>query len=857
MTTALRTLMRAGLTCLLLSPLAQSDTLQPPPILWHPGDKPTDENILTLDCPAIEQSAHTVGKLQLSVCSNGALGSSLYTNQIDAFTGEWWPPLSYPKDRPNWWVRGITLSIGAIVGSDTMVSMTGGAYAFYETWPDQESYYGLIPQTVYAESKWYDEDAISEQDLYCVWSDTFDVDKWVCPFDVTCNHKPIGIKVRQRSMAWSWDYADDFVLVHYEIENISDQQITKAYFGLNPSPLVLDLMNPASSLGDDLTGFYASHTGSAECGFVDTLNIAYWMDNDGDALGPEWSQECVRNVVGVRFLQVPAGADRTNYNWWSMFLNWPVNYEFGPRRAHTEEDPFVEFDSGILGSPRTDRDRYYILSHPEIDYDQMYTAVDHTQEGWMPPPNPAYAIALANGYGISASLSIGPFDIAPGHVQEVTVAVVGGENVHVKPDDRLLFDPAFPDQYYESLDFSSLAENSLWASWIYDNPGFDTDGDGDSGSYRVCCADTIFTDTGGPYIMCDTFWYKGDGIPDFRGVSPPPAPELRIEPKVGSLTLRFNGLKPETTVNQFFQEIRFEGYRVYIGRDDRQGSMSLYTSYDRDDYMKFVFNIWRYEVEERVYTREELQQLYGDPHGIEDFDPLYFNEDNPFTPANTDSIFYFATVGYNQSAFGVDTPIRKSYPNQPYPSTLNPDDADPDELTEDGYFKYFEYELVIDDLLPTVPYYISVTAFDRGSTILGLASSESPISNNTQAAYPLASTEEVAANDLKVYVYPNPYRGDVDYQAQGFENRYGLLAPDRMHRIHFANLPPVCTIYIYSLDGDLVRKLEHHYPGGGPEAMHEEWNMITRNTQLVESGLYYWVVESEEGTQMGKLVIIK
>ena len=78
-----------------------------------------------------------------------------------------------------------------------------------------------------------------------------------------------------------------------------------------------------------------------------------------------------------------------------------------------------------------------------------------------------------------------------------------------------------------------------------------------------------------------------------------------------------------------------------------------------------------------------------------------------------------------------------------------------------------------------------------------------------------------------------------------------------MHRIHFANLPRVCTIYIYSLDGDLIRQLEHNYPEGGPEAMHEEWNMITRNTQLVETGLYYWVVESEKGTQIGKFVIIK
>ena len=44
-----------------------------------------------------------------------------------------------------------------------------------------------------------------------------------------------------------------------------------------------------------------------------------------------------------------------------------------------------------------------------------------------------------------------------------------------------------------------------------------------------------------------------------------------------------------------------------------------------------------------------------------------------------------------------------------------PDSASADELTEDGYLKYFEYEFEIKDLLPTVPYWVNDTAFDFGS----------------------------------------------------------------------------------------------------------------------------------------------
>jgi len=43
---------------------------------------------------------------------------------------------------------------------------------------------------------------------------------------------------------------------------------------------------------------------------------------------------------------------------------------------------------------------------------------------------------------------------------------------------------------------------------------------------------------------------------------------------------------------------------------------------------------------------------------------------------------------------------------------------------------------------------------------------------------------------------------------------------------------------------------------GHPTSMHEEWDLITRNTQLVVAGIYYYSVESEYGNQVGKLVII-
>jgi len=61
----------------------------------------------------------------------------------------------------------------------------------------------------------------------------------------------------------------------------------------------------------------------------------------------------------------------------------------------------------------------------------------------------------------------------------------------------------------------------------------------------------------------------------------------------------------------------------------------------------------------------------------------------------------------------------------------------------------------------------------------------------------------------------------------------------------------------YSIDGDLIRKIEHDEPVGSATASTERFNMITRNTQALVSSLYYWIVVSVNSTQIGKLVVIK
>ncbi|MEW5701925.1 MAG: hypothetical protein AB1792_06830 [Candidatus Zixiibacteriota bacterium] len=59
------------------------------------------------------------------------------------------------------------------------------------------------------------------------------------------------------------------------------------------------------------------------------------------------------------------------------------------------------------------------------------------------------------------------------------------------------------------------------------------------------------------------------------------------------------------------------------------------------------------------------------------------------------------------------------------------------------------------------------------------------------------------------------------------------------------------------MDGDLIRKILHPDPFLTTYPSIVGWDLISRNTQAVVSGIYIWRVDSRLGRQIGKLVIIK
>ena len=840
--------------------------------------------------PAHGLAGHRVGQIVLGVNNNGTFGSQYAAGaHIDFFTGQAVPSCEYPKGSGIQYLFGGAFWIGAVMGRDTLVSVGADGWQYVnEMYPDEAPFGNMIKRSIIDPSKPEFQGAISEEDYIAVYTDTYTRG---IPNDWTGrSHRPLHIHVQQSSFAWSYSYAEDLVLFDYKIANIGVRTLENVYMGIYVDADVCYDCQGTNGFADDLCGFV--HTLPAfckKCEYIDTVNMAWIADNDGDLN----KERPAPHVTATRIVRTPAEELDVSFNWW--IGNGNPSLDFGPREQSEKgrwPERFRDFGTGGLGTPEGDRNKYYSLRNREFDYDQAYTAkISEADTLWL-YPNQGLAADFANGYDTRYLLSFGPFRISPGDELPISFAYFAGPNFHrsIGNDDFL---PDDPERYYANLNFADLGENARWASWIYDNPGVDTDDNGYSGEQFVCVADSavidstkidsIWTGSEWEYIyryiylptLADTCFTTGDRVPDFRGASPPPAPSswinhlgipaMRVLPEVGKVTIKFNGLRSENTKDVFSDLVDFEGYRVYYSRDERSSSFSVLASYDVEDYNKFVWDPYRpggagYVLPDIPYGREELQCAYGDSCGGTDFDPLAYSPSNPFIhPLYPESLFYFRAQDYNVSELGVATDIRKPF-DVPYPTTLIPEEAPDSELTDDGFLKYYEYEIVIEDLLPTVPYWFNVTAFDFGSPQSGLPSLESSVTFSAERAYPLSSVQEVAARNLPVYVYPNPYRVDAGYLRSSFETTRvegQNVSEGRARRIHFANLPPRCTISIFSLDGDLVREIRHYVPESDPEASHDYWDLITRNTQSAVSGIYYWTVEDDEGnTQIGKLVLI-
>ncbi len=146
------------------------------------------------------------------------------------------------------------------------------------------------------------------------------------------------------------------------------------------------------------------------------------------------------------------------------------------------------------------------------------------------------------------------------------------------------------------------------------------------------------------------------------------------------------------------------------------------------------------------------------------------------------------------------------------------------------------------DVVRGEAYHYAVTAIDKD----GLESSKYA----NRAELPALAFEPGKGTASNVRIVPNPFlsgAGDFNFSGQ------------RANTILFVNLPPYCTLRIYTVTGDLIKTIEH--TSGSAD---DQWDLITASNQFVASGVYILQVENARnlnrepiGGSIHKFVVVR
>jgi hypothetical protein len=500
-------------------------TAQAAPGPYDASRAPRGPERLDFARPNFMNRVHNAGKVCMNIVNYGYFGNEGYT-QSTALTDpcppeNWAPQCEYPCGSGQQYLYQAGLWIGALIvehGYETKrVSVGTDGWlnpSINEFWPGEGAANGIIERT---KRPGYtnclgeyvtDPNAISDQDFICTYTDTLNQTPYVIPDAIDGRHRPLGIKVTQTSYSFSQAFAEDFILIDYEIQNIAANFLKNLYVGLYVDADI-GLNGYFDEHTDDICGFLQNYYETNGVGQTITtpIDVAWIADNDGRHPNQNGSGALsVPNIAGTRVIRGPNPRLTTSFNWW--ISNGDVTLDYGPSwEDYCSRDSMGMGWTQLYGTPMGDEHKYQVLSNGEFDFWQiMVDRMDQVSpqnigsetnpilKNWCTSDPSPQAANIANGYDTRYLLSWGPLGIRdyqdasgrwiyrlnPGEKFNMTIAYVCGQNFH---------DATHPQPSNETIDsslfnFADLRENARWAKDVYDNrmrdtPQWDWGNDGD------------------------------------------------------------------------------------------------------------------------------------------------------------------------------------------------------------------------------------------------------------------------------------------------------------------------------------------------------------------------------------------
>ena len=489
-----------------------------------------------------QEALVNVGNVGLTITNSGFIGRA---NVRNTPTGQ--PSFEYPLDSGVEHLFESGLWVGAIRSDGVTTVRTGAVTTSGGYQPGGEGY-ELSASTQFREfstlieSDAFTPRAVSHQDFVTAFNDTASFVPGTS-IPVRGQAGKLGMEVIQTTYAWSFPFTEFFVIVNFDIVNISGSAWDSVYVGLWHDSVVRNV-NTSTDIG---SAFF----NKGGFGTIDSLNVSYAFNAGG-------TEESLHTYSAFAFL----GADWQDpgtgqERFWHPDIAEEYAQDglptpaFTPRWWSFGSNPIVE-----LARPTSDLDRYRNMGtqypNPNVfASDQEFLAAYET---WYDRLRTDGQISAGNWISLS---SAGPFRrVAAGDTLGVTFALVAA----LKPDEFQEFSLRSVDNLETR---APLIENLLWARRTF--RGEDINGNGRLDDGEDANADGRLT----RYL-----------IPE-----PPLAPRLHVELERNTATLYWDD-RAELARDPVTGLLDFEGYRVYSSnpgddlRGDVFGSAGLIAQYD-------------------------------------------------------------------------------------------------------------------------------------------------------------------------------------------------------------------------------------------------------------------------------------
>ncbi|MBE0567724.1 MAG: hypothetical protein IH621_17355 [Krumholzibacteria bacterium] len=339
-----------------------------------------------------------IGLVRLNITNLGYIGHAFTYRTLPACE---YPPRSHVEHiyRGGIWVGALNadgqyrVSTGS---QDANGLAEGDQLREFESYPDAETRYRTLRLSSDPNSEYYDpaQNPVANQQFNTYFSD----------YRVGGSHRPLGLHVEMRTLAWDQNHLDDFVILDYAIVNVSGTELREVYLGFWIDTTVgnTEHTNPYDPNAVNRWNYYDDKNGAwgAQGQVPDDYTVdgdpGIWMAYEYDADG---EQGLATSWIGYRLLgtepavAIPDGGRAVSYNQW------------GFRGVPSQDDWYYE------GTDTTTRlpGKYQIMSNGDFDVGETQEQNFAREGNWV------------------SLMSTGPFPVwAAGDTLHMTWAIVAG-----------------------------------------------------------------------------------------------------------------------------------------------------------------------------------------------------------------------------------------------------------------------------------------------------------------------------------------------------------------------------------------------------------------------------------------------